>query len=581
MIQKTKTSSLNTMAIRFKPYIRWCLLPLIAALLQQQSAYAQVAPPDQELLRQQERERALREQLERGTDTRLQEVPGKIPSLLPHDETPCFPIQKIFLEGDKAARFQWALTAANPPHDPAIGRCLGTAGINIVISRVQNAIISRGYVTTRVLATPQDLKSGELHLTLIPGILAHIRFAPGTKPDATFWNAIPAHPGDLLNLRDIEQGLENFKRVPTVEADIQIVPTEGDNSQPGQSDLLISWTQGRPVRFNASFDDSGSKSTGKTQAGVTLSLDHALTQNDLFYISLNRSAFNGSKRGTRGITLHYSMPLGNWLIAATHSGYNYHQSIAGSQQTYIYSGESHNSELKLSRRLIRTASSKSGIYLRGWTRDSKNFIDDTEVLVQRRRMAGWEMGLTYRRYINTATLDTTLGFRRGTGAFGALPAPEELFDEGTSRPKIYFADLQFNLPFQLGHQSLRYTGSWRAQWNRTPLITQDRFSIGGRYTVRGFDGETTLIGERGWLLRNDLGLSLGGGQEAYLALDYAHIGGASAYLQQGNHLAGTALGLRGGHRSLFWDVFVGAPINRPRTFSNAYTVTGFSLNWSF
>ncbi len=199
----------------------------------------------------------------------------------------------------------------------------------------------------------------------------------------------------------------------------------------------------------------------------SLSLDHALTQNDLFYISLNRSAFNGSKRGTRGITLHYSMPLGNWLIAATHSGYNYHQSIAGSQQTYIYSGESHNSELKLSRRLIRTASSKSGIYLRGWTRDSKNFIDDTEVLVQRRRMAGWEMGLTYRRYINTATLDTTLGFRRGTGAFGALPAPEELFDEGTSCPKIYFADLQFNLPFQLGHQSLRYTGSWRAQWNRT------------------------------------------------------------------------------------------------------------------
>ncbi|MRU32191.1 ShlB/FhaC/HecB family hemolysin secretion/activation protein, partial [Xylella fastidiosa subsp. multiplex] len=77
-----------------------------------------------------------------------------------------------------------------------------------------------------------------------------------------------------------------------------------------------SWTQGRPVRFNASFDDSGSKSTGKSQAGATLSLDHVLTQTDLFYINLNRSAFNGSKRGTRRITLHYSMPLGNWLIAA-------------------------------------------------------------------------------------------------------------------------------------------------------------------------------------------------------------------------------------------------------------------------
>ncbi len=191
------------------------------------------------------------------------------------------------------------------------------------------------------------------------------------------------------------------------------------------------------------------------------------------------------------------------------------------------------------------------------------------------------MGLTYRRYIRAATLDTTLGVRHGTGAFGALPAPEELFDEGTSRPKIYFADAQLSLPFQLGQQRLRYNGSWRAQWNRTRLVPQDRFSIGGRYTVRGFDGEMTLIGERGWLLRNDVGLSLGGGQEAYLAFDYGHIGGPSAFLQQGNHLAGTALGLRGGYRNLFWDVFAGAPLNRPRSFSNAYTVTGFNLNWSF
>ena len=58
-------------------------------------------------------------------------------------------------------------------------------------------------------------------------------------------------------------------------------------------------------------------------------------------------------------------------------------------------------------------------------------------------------------------------------------------------------------------------GSWRAQWNRTPLAPQDRFSIGGRYTVRGFDGELTLMGERGWVLRNEIGLPVGAGQELY------------------------------------------------------------------
>lgn len=32
--------------------------------------------------------------------------------------------------------------------------------------------------------------------------------------------------GALLNIRDMEQGLENFKRVPTVEADFKIQPAE-------------------------------------------------------------------------------------------------------------------------------------------------------------------------------------------------------------------------------------------------------------------------------------------------------------------------------------------------------------------
>lgn len=75
------------------------------------------------------------------------------------------------------------------------------------------------------------------------------------------------------------------------------------------------------------------------------------------------------------------------------------------------------------------------------------------------------------------------------------------------RPKIITADAQLNAPFNLGEQRLRYTGTWRAQWNRTPLVPQDRFAIGNRYTVRGFDGENQLLAESGWLVRNDLGVA--------------------------------------------------------------------------
>src|SRR5690606_4098992 len=115
--------------------------------------------------------------------------------------------------------------------------CLGAEGINVAMAHVQNAIIAQGYVTTRVLAAPQDLRTGELSLTVIPGRVRAIRFADA-NPRAHFLNAVPIQPGDLLNLRDIEQGLENLKRAPTADADIRIEPAEGENAKPGESDIV-------------------------------------------------------------------------------------------------------------------------------------------------------------------------------------------------------------------------------------------------------------------------------------------------------------------------------------------------------
>lgn len=162
-----------------------------------------------------------------------------------------------------------------------------------------------------------------------------------------------------------------------------------------------------------------------------------------------------------------------------------------------------------------------------------------------------------------------------------MAAPEEPFDQGTSRSEIITSDAQFSVPFGLGDQRLRYTTAWRAQWNRTPLVPQDRFSIGGRYTVRGFDGENILSADRGWLVRNDLGLALGAtGQETYLGVDYGEVGGPSSKYLSGTRLAGYVLGLRGGYKEVSYDVFVGQPISKPKGFDTANTTAGFSLSWS-
>ncbi len=534
----------------------------------------------QELQRQIERERALRDRQEAIPDVRLQ-PPAASSERLPAAETPCFPIREIALH-DPTGAFAWALPAADPDDDPATGRCLGGAGINLVMKRIQDAIVARGYVTTRVLAGAQDLRGGKLTLTVVPGRIRAIRFSEQSGTRANAWNAMPMRPGDILNLRDIEQGLENLKRVPTAEADIQIVPAD----QPGESDLVIAWKQALPLRLTLNANDGGSKSTGKHLGSVTVSGDHLLALNDLFYASFNRNLgthdSEDGKRGTKGHTLHYSLPWGYWLFGITASENRYHQSVAGLSQSYLYSGTSESYEARLSRVLHRDGHSKTSAHLRAYLTKSANFIDDTEVEVQRRRMAGWELGLQHRAFLGEATLDLGAAYRQGTGAFRAMPAPEEDFDEGTHRPRILTADASLNLPFKLAGEQLRYLASWRAQWNRTPLVPQDRFSIGGRHTVRGFDGESVLMAERGWLVRNDLGWSLGSsGQELYLALDHGEVGGHSADLLVGRRLTGAALGLRGGYKDFSWDVFAGVPVRKPDGFRTAHHTGGINLTWSF
>ncbi len=545
---------------------------------------------NQEMLRQQERERLLQQQQQPRPDVRLQEptTPGSSSANKHVNESPCFQIDSILLAGEDASDFQWALPFADfdadGASDPSLHRCLGTQGINLLMRRMQNAIMQKGFVTTRVLAEHQDLSSGTLSLIIISGRIHAIRFANPDDWRSRQWNALPMRAGDLLNLRDIEQGLENFKRVPTAEADIQIVPAEGSDAGPGTSDLVIDWKQRFPIRGNISIDDSGAKTTGKYIGTSTLSWDHFLTLNDLMYVSLNHDlgGDNSGDKGTQGGTFHYSLPLGYWSMDFTASQNRYHQRVAGATEDYQYSGESDNGNLKLSRMLYRDATQKTSASLGGWLRSSKNYIDDTEVEVQRRRMVGWEAGINNLEYIGPAILDIKLNYRRGTGALDALPAPEELFNEGTSRPGIVSGDITLDLPFALSTQQFKYKGTVRGQWNETPLIVQDCFSIGGRATIRGFNGENTLMAERGWLMRHDMGWLLNEKNlETYIGVDYGEVSGTrSAYLV-GRHLSGAALGIRGAFKALHYDFFIGTPLDKPKGFEADNLVTGFSLSWNF
>lgn len=554
---------------------------------------------ESESRRQEMRRRQQEQQLQREVDVRLDDTRQSTltPSAAESAESPCFPIHTVTLTGDAAGRFQFALKKALKETGFQSGQCLGAQGVNRIMVAAQNAVIGHGYTTTRILAAPQDLNSGTLELTVLPGKVRSVRTDTSHNDQthaariAAFQNEIPLKGGDILNLRRIEQGLENLKRVPTAEADIQIVPADA----PDESDIVVAWRQRLlPYRLSLGVDDSGSKTTGKYQGSLTFSADNPFGLSDLFYLSYGRhlghtdahTDSEGKKTagGTQSYAFHYSVPAGNWLWSWNHNYYRYHQAVAGINEVYDYNGKSRGSDIGFTRLLYRDARRKSHIGFKLWQKENQSFIDDAEVEVQRRKTAGWQLSLKHKEYIGRSTLDIGLAYKRGTGMADAIAAPEEVFDEGTSRMKVITADISYNHPFQIGRQHFVYDTALHAQWNKTPLTPLDKIAISGRYTVRGFDGESSLSAERGWYWRNEVAWSFKPAHQFYLALDGGHVSGDSAQYLLGQTLIGAAAGLRGQFKaggSLNYDLFAGKPIKKPKGFQTASTVFGFNLNYSF
>lgn len=542
----------------------------------------------------QQYQQAQQKQHQSPVDVRLDISSHQSLSLSNH-EYPCHPIHQISLTDygstSSISRFQWALDKAAHDLKLTLPHCFGGEGLGMLMKQVQNNIIEKGYITTRVVTEEQDLRGGKLNLTVILGKVHNTIVADsGIVPRFTKLHALTAftfEKGDLLNIRDIEQSLENLKRIPTAEANIEIMPSEDELASVGDSDLKISYVQGVPFRLSVGLDDAGSTSTGKYQASGTFSFDNLFSANDLFYTSFTHSlkTHNDDKgeRASKNLNFYYSVPFGYWTLSASQAYSRYRQEVFGAfDNNYIYSGKSNTTKATLSYLLYRDSKRKTSISGGFWSRQSQNYVDGAEIDVQKRRMAGWEVSISHKEYLSDATLELSSGYKRGTGVRGVLSAPEELWNEGTSRPQIITASVDFTQPFTLGEQPWQFSSGWTAQWNKTPLIAQDRFSIGGRYTVRGFDGELTLSGERGWLWRNELAWNVNQwGQQLYLALDGGRVMGRDYESRLGHHLMGTAFGLRGGVSRFSYDIFVGKPLRKPAGFKTSNTVAGFNLNYHF
>ncbi|CAG9222292.1 TPA: ShlB/FhaC/HecB family hemolysin secretion/activation protein [Burkholderia vietnamiensis] len=532
---------------------------------------------------------------QRAVTVRAPSVRSEVPKVEAYPalptETPCFRIDRFTLDVPAslpdAAKAQGA--SALPMDRFAFarewlnhyeGQCVGKQGIDVLIKGLSQAILARGYVTTRVLIPEQDLSTGTLKLSLIPGTIRHVRFAD-EKLRGTWKTAFPTRDGEVLNLRDLEQGLEQMKRVSSQDVSMQIVP--GD--LPGESDVVLDVKRGKPWTVVASIDNSGTRATGKLQGSLSVGIDNPLGLNDVLNVGVSQDLEFGDKRlGSHGWNGLYTIPWGYWAATLSASTNTYYQQIAGVNQTFIASGNSKTVDFKLARVLARSQNDVFGGYFRLSRRFGQSFIEDTEISQQRRNNTIIELGVTDRHYFDGAQFDGSAAYRQGVGGFGAQ---DDMLAAGpTYRFKMAVLDANLSVPFVISKQPFRYVGTFHGQYTGNTLYYLDDMTIGSRYTVRGFDGETMLASSRGFYWRNELQMPIGQtGQAIYAGLDYGRVWGPQPIALVGTQLAGAVIGVKGSIGTRFgayaYDLFAGTPIYKPSGFPTARVTFGFQLTSQF
>lgn len=218
------------------------ILSLLAAVRSQ--AFADT-PENQQSLNQQQQNEARQESLATQSKSLLSSTGNKPEEGLNlPQEAPCYPVNSIHIENKNAVAhwmtFQDVMRSVR-------GKCVGINGLKMIHKAVQNRLIEHGYITTRVLIPAQDLKSGTLKFQILPGTISDIVFKGDGGEYIHAINNFPEREGDVLDLRGLEQGLENLQRTPGSEATINLVP----GAKPGETRVEVMRTQPKHWRLGA------------------------------------------------------------------------------------------------------------------------------------------------------------------------------------------------------------------------------------------------------------------------------------------------------------------------------------------
>lgn len=526
-----------------------------------------VLPSVQIDIDQQQKERL--EELDKARESleTLVPLPSEIPPE-PVDEANCFDVSEIRVIGNSVlsrkeidqltSRFE--------------GQCLGAKNINQVLKVLTNAYVSKGYVTTRAVLEPQDLNAGILTIRIIEGVLGGTTI--NGDDSGAFAMALPSFHGQVLNLRDIEQALDQINRLPRYDAKIEMLPGKAL----GETVVAFTTADSGWRQFGLGFDNGGQTRTGDTQLRLNLTGSNLLGVLDLWQIAASTSSEFSSRFDSQSFRATLSVPYGYFTFGQNYTYSNYKTTVDGNNFSFVSTGNTSSYTSDVDWLFHRDNISKSSLNLSiNYTRE-KNAIDDVKLVLGSRNLANISLSLSHATRLGKGFFTVSPRFVRGVKLFNsetdegkAAGSPSAEFNKGE-------LTLQYSLPVT---DSVTFSTTGFGQWSNDTLYGSQRTSVGGLYSVRGFK-EQSLSGDAGYYWRNDVTIRLfeapfWGSVSADLALDTGAIHPDASDPNERGHLTGASLSLSTRHPTFTSSFGVGFPLDHPSWM----TVDHYSLYYRF
>ncbi|MBX4940421.1 ShlB/FhaC/HecB family hemolysin secretion/activation protein [Rhizobium binae] len=466
----------------------------------------------------------------------------------------CFDIARVEIEGANLLSAQ-EIGKVTAPYG---NRCVGLAEINAVLRDVTHLYIDHGYVTSRAYVPQQDIRKARiLRLLVVEGTLSDI-YLNGQKVagNASLATAFPGLIGRVVNIRDIEQGLDQMNRLQANDAKSAMLPGPKD----GTSILNIENHPGRPWHVSFGNNNMGQESTGFSRSSASLGYDDLLGINDQWNFSYEHSGpdypwendGNGYGNSYSGSV---SVPYGYSTVSLNGSWYQYESAVEGNFSTLETSGNSGQAGVGIDRVVFRDQDSITTVRGGLTYKQTNNFLLGNLIEVGSRRYTVGDIGISHSRRMFGGIWMFDASYDKGLGLFDAVQPGDPGAGNADPRFSKFNATISVTQPFQALGRQFELTSLVSGQYSRDNLLGAEQMSLGGYSNVRG-TRESVLFGNNGVFSHNEIvwrtGSNQGGGAAAkafgelrpYLGFDYGHIYAQQRLDISGGDLASCTAGIR-------------------------------------